>query len=214
MPTVPNFNGIDGLTGAQVLRSASEALRKAPSVHLAGTVNKSQIDLRIDSSGNCEGRITEGGTNVDLVKQGEKVWLKPDHAFWVQSVGTQAAQVEALVGNRYIVTDSSNAEFGSLAATCDIAAVADSMTEDSGGVTVSKGAQREVRGLPALELVRTDPREGRSQFYVARTGEPYPLEIHGMDEGDPAGVVLSEYGKPFTLHVPPAAETLDAAQLG
>ncbi|WP_324788347.1 hypothetical protein [Streptomyces sp. H51] len=211
--SAPQFNGIDNLSASEVVDAASDALRTAPSVHIAGTVSKSQLDLRMDSAGNCQGRITEDGTNVDLIKQGSKVWLKPDHAFWVQAAGDQATQTEALVGDRYIVTDSSDPEFSSLADACDIAGYADSMTEDNGNSTVNKGVQKDVRGVPALELVRNDPQEGRSQLYIARTGKPYPLEIHGSDQGSAAGVVLDEYGKPLSLDVPSASESLDAAQL-
>ncbi|MFI0544925.1 hypothetical protein ACH3VS_39465 [Streptomyces sp. WSLK1-3] len=67
--------------------------------------------------------------------------------------------------------------------------------------------------MSALEVIKDHPQDGRSQLYVARTGKPYPLEIHGSDEGNPAAITLSEYGKKVILRVPTAAESLDAARL-
>ncbi|MFI0544924.1 hypothetical protein ACH3VS_39460 [Streptomyces sp. WSLK1-3] len=138
----PHLNGIDDLPASEVVDAASDELRGASSVHISGTLNKSQMDLRMDSSGNCRGRVTQDGTNVDVVKQGDRLWLKPDHAFWVQAAGDQATRMEALVGDRYIATDSSNPEFVSFAAFCDIPGVADSLTDGSPDDTLSKGGTR------------------------------------------------------------------------
>ncbi|MGW7201322.1 hypothetical protein [Streptomyces chryseus] len=210
----PTLNGIDGLPPAEIVDKSAEALRRAPSVRISGTMKKSELDLKMDNEGNCDGNVTQEGTHIKIVKRGAKVWLKPDHAFWVQTLGEEAESTEELLGGRYLLTSIKDPKFGSLASICDISGFADSMDDDEAGETVAKGDRKEVRGTSALELIKTQAGKGPSRLYVARTGQPYPLEIHGEDQGSPAAVTLAEYGAQFTFTTPGPTEAMDVEKLG
>ena len=120
----------DDLTARQLADRAKDNLLDAESVHLrltdrgsSATTSRTQptsMDLSLDQDGNCVGsmRMGSGGGSVEIVKQGDEVWMKPDRTFWKAQVpGSQGEEVAELFENRYIHGSTNDAMLKGLADT-------------------------------------------------------------------------------------------------
>lgn len=206
-------NGVAALTGKEISDKAQAALLHAPSVHVAGGMadgaNTIRIDMRITSSGDCRGNYDLGPTQgkVEIIKIGEKVWMKPDETFWKTQTGSDkegAAAAELLKG-RYLAGTTADKGMKDSTAFCDLAALASDDNDSSS--TYTKGGRSTVGTVPVIEVTAKESSD-TSVISVATTGEPYPMKIvaQGKDGGE---LNFDEYGKPVSTEEPPADQTID-----
>ncbi|MEI5102080.1 hypothetical protein RB200_30650 [Streptomyces sp. PmtG] len=181
---------------------AKRALLGAESVHVkledkspdAEKDDPATMDLTLDRDGNCAGTLTfarEGGT-ADLVKRGDKVWLKPDEAFWRNQVpqGQGAAAAELFKG-RYLHGTTNDAMLKDLAEVCDLKELQRNVNEDADDSddvkNLKKGDETTVAGTKVIPLTGTEDGTDKT-LYVASEGTPVPDprdgegQRHGPDD--------------------------------
>ena len=203
---------LSGKSGSQVASEAISDLKSAPSFTMKGTIIQSGstlgVNLAYKAGEGCQGTVTQAGKgSFYLVVIGSTAWLKPDDAFWRSYAGSNASQVIALLGGRYLKGTTSNSNTAQFAQLCNSKSLVNSMTLPT---NVSKGKVTMLNGQQVLPL--TDTSKG-STMYVTDTSKPEIVQIIGTKPGS-AGKVTFVVGAPVTLTAPPASETVNGSSFG
>ncbi|KDN86778.1 hypothetical protein KCH_14080 [Kitasatospora cheerisanensis KCTC 2395] len=202
-------NGVAALPAAEILQRAVQALRDARSVRETGTVGGNgmtiTVDLRLDGAGSCAGTLRQAGVGgFQVVKAGQELWVKPDHAFWENNGDPALAE---LVGDRYLKTTSDNPQFAEVVDLCDLGALANRL--GSGGSDLAKGAATTVQGHRTIPVTGHSD-TGSGTLYVAADGPAVPLRM----ERDTGGRVdLGDFGTPVPSATPGPDQSVDLDQL-
>ena len=209
-PSTPAGNGVDALTGPEILAKAKAALTSAKSFHVAGAMTdkgeKMSLDFRVAGK-EVYGTMNMEGAKVQLLSVDGQQFMKPDKAFWTLTAGKkEGAAAAEVIGDRWVKVDKKDASFASLFTLTDVSKLLDA----DGKVT--KGDAKDVNGTPAIGLHDGPKDEGT--LYVATVGEPYPLQLAGPTPADGA-LNFSEFGETFPqIKKPAAADVFDMAKLG
>ncbi|MFJ3665470.1 hypothetical protein ACIPSE_03340 [Streptomyces sp. NPDC090106] len=218
--------GDDDLSARQLADEAKRNLLDADSVHLeltddstgasASTTQPASMDLTLDRDGNCVGSMEMGadGGSVEIVKQGDEVWMKPDTAFWKAQVpGAQGDAVAELFKNRYIHGSTDDAMLKGMADTCDLTAFQrEAAGDDSGKAALTKGAETTVDGTKVVPL--TGEEDGKKAVLYITSDSPHRL-VKATQQGDGTDLTLafSRYDEPVPTATPSADETVDVSKL-
>ncbi|WP_037824278.1 lipoprotein [Streptomyces sp. NRRL B-1347] len=232
VPACSSDNGNDDkkdktsdLSAQEISDKAKKELLDATSVHItleekgtdADKDDPAAMDLTLDRDGNCTGKLTfaAGGGTADLVKRGDKVWMKPDSAFWRNQVpGGDGAAAAELFKNRYIHGSTSDPLLKGLSEVCDLKKLQDSVDEDSDDDTdkLKKGDATTVDGTKVVPL--TSAEDGKEKtLYVASEGKPYLIRATEKGDGEDKTTTLSDYGQPVPTETPSAADSVDIGKL-
>ena len=200
------------LSGQEIADAAEEDMLALESMQYAGSLTSDgteiTLDIQSDVDGNCAGSIQIAGGSVEVLATGGESWFRADAAFWNATVPDQAAQIIALVGDKFVL-DSSD-EFGQF---CDLDQFRDSLFDESSGETTytNLGAD-EIDGQAVVEVESKD-QEGTSIGYVLVEGEHYLVRIESDDEENSGEVAFSAFDEDFTVEAPAADEVIDLNDL-
>ncbi|GGR71472.1 hypothetical protein GCM10010252_07300 [Streptomyces aureoverticillatus] len=221
-------DGTADLSAQEISDKAKQELLDAKSVHLTLSdkgkgVDKDDpaaMDLALDRDGNCAGTLKFGGTggSAELVKQGDKVWMKPDEAFWKNQVpGGQGAAAAELFKGRYIHGSTNDDMLKGLAEVCDLKELQKDVSDDSdgGGDTkdLKKGKVTTVDDTRVVPLTGKDDDGNDTTLYVAAEGKPYLIRATEKGTGTDKTTTLTDYDKPVPTKTPSAKESVDVAKL-
>ncbi|MEV4702409.1 hypothetical protein [Actinoplanes sp. NPDC049316] len=199
--------GIAVLSADEIMQQARATLTAAKSFRVKGNVRQGGQQTRIDVKVSRTGFISSmsiGKAEVKLISVDGKKYLRANEQFWI--VATDARQGKALargIGDRWVAGADTDQSFANLFAIGS----ADRLFKPEGAL--SKGEEKQIGGVPAIAL--KDAGDPGTTFYVATTGEPYPLQMTGTD-----GSVMkfSDFGASFTdLEAPTAGKVVDLGQL-
>ncbi|MER5781154.1 hypothetical protein ABT104_05415 [Streptomyces mobaraensis] len=202
-------NGVEKLSGKEISDKAKTELKNAGSLRFKATGSKNgeqmNIDLAMDKQGNCAGTIaTPTSGSAEVIKLGDKVWLKADEKMWTSKANPQAAE---LLKGRYVSGPTSDPKLSGMTKACNLAAMQAQMgQDDSGTETIAKGPLTMVDGQPTVPISAKG-----TTISVATTGRPYPLKIE--DTKDKSIVTLTDWNKPVPAKAPPADQTIDITKL-
>ncbi|CAL9537469.1 hypothetical protein SUDANB96_04188 [Streptomyces sp. enrichment culture] len=174
------------------------------------------MDLALDRDGNCSGsmRMARGGGSVEIVKQAEEVWMKPDTAFWKAQVpGGQGDAVAELFKNRWIHGSTRDAMLKGMADTCDLTKFQDDVGAGGDGATgVKRGDRTERDGTEVYPLTGKDDGKNVTMYVTADT--PHRIvEITQRGAGTDMTVAFEDYGEPVPSKTPPPEESVDVDKL-
>jgi hypothetical protein len=188
-------NGIDTLAPAEAMQRVRTAFLEAPTIRMHGAIGDGlSLDYRTTANGDAQGSLRLDGMRMDFIVIGTDVWLSGDRAFWAEKVRRKKAP--AVLTGKYMRTTLSSKAADDLRFFAARAEFTSMLPTD-----VLPVGQERVNGAAAYRF--RDPDDG-TEFLVALTGKPYPLEMSLDDPKDPA-MVRFVYDKPVTLE-PPAAE--------
>jgi hypothetical protein len=199
--------GVATLSADEILQRAKEALTKAKSYRAKGTFeqngDKVGFDLKV-SGADFITSMSFGEAKVELLAVGGAKYMRPNEQFWVMTAGAkQGKNIAKVFGKRWVAgadTDQSFAEMFTMGS-------ADELLKPTGAL--SKGEEKSIGGVAAIGL--KDAGDPDSVFYVATTGEPYPLQMTG--KGDNL-LVFSDFGAAVDgLEAPAASEVVDLGKL-
>ncbi|WP_306207191.1 hypothetical protein [Actinoplanes sp. RD1] len=206
----PADNGVAELGADAILAKAKTALRAAGSYRLKGDIVQDGQPMKLDfkvAGKDLAGEMSFDRATVELLAVGGKQYMRADQAFWTMTTGDakQGKAMAQLIGDRWVLVPEDEKDMAELFAPANV----DELLEPDGKVT--KGAEKEVAGTPAIGLVTGG--SDRGTMYVATVGEPYPLRIEAEKASDGA-MTFSDFGEPFAgMETPPAEEVLDLADL-
>jgi hypothetical protein len=203
-----------GLTVAQLETKVIADAKAASSVTLKGTSTQSgdtaTFNIATKPGQGCTGTLDLGSKgSVKITEIGSTVYMNPDNKYWEAVSGTEAQQVIALVGGRYIKVSATDKDMESLADLCDVS----QMFETNGKKdTVTKGKVTTRNGIRVLAL--NDLTDG-STGYVTDTSDPRLIAIAApKDSKGGAQNATVTYDAPVTLTAPPASQVIDGSKLG
>lgn len=216
-------NELANLTAQQISDKAKNALLGASSLRMKmqqGTAaDAMQMDMALDNKGNCQGTIGVGqGASSEVIKSGDKVWMKPNERFWSQPEiggGKDGAAAAELFKGRYIYGTTNDDMLKDNADMCDLAAMQATIKSSSSSKDkLTKGEPTKLGSQLVVPLSGPGDAPGEKEtMYIAATGTPYPLKIVTEGGSGSGTVELSDYGKPVTPTPPPASETIDVAKI-
>jgi hypothetical protein len=180
-------------------------------MHFTGDVTSSgkkiHVDLRTSTAGQCQGSFTIGKGTAQILASGGNAWMKPDHAFWEQQAPAQAAQVEQLVGDKWVSIPLSSG----LSEVCDLDNLLTKLTPSS-----DKGAQdtkvigtTQVGGTDAVQVQGASEQGDTVSAWVAITDPHYVLELEVVDGSSPGTLTFSEFDTPLDITTPAPGQVAD-----
>ena len=192
-------------TGPQVATAAADALEKAGSAHVTGTVGSGaeaqSVDLQLQGE-DVSGTINLGGQEVQLLSVGGVTYFQAGADFWTGS-GAPAEAAAQLAGKWVIVPEEQAAEIGELT----LGGLADELRAPTDGAIQDPVTTEQLDGDDVLVLTQT----GGGKLYVAADDPQYPVKIV-TGGADSETTTLSGFGEKQTLTAP--ADALDLSQFG
>ncbi|MFF4951602.1 hypothetical protein ACWC2K_08735 [Streptomyces chattanoogensis] len=212
-----------GKSAQQISDTALHELAAAKSlrVRTLSTADPGKLDISLDEAGNCTGTISKGSYGrVDLVKRGNKVWMKPDAAFWkTQLPGKDGSDAARKYAGRYLHGTTGDPILQNLSAACDLNAFQQSATGPTGPPPSGHPTPRLTKGKPTVQegtrvLPVVKKIDGVTQtLYVAIDGKHYPRKLTAEADHETGTVLLSNYDKPVPSKTPPPGKTVDVSVL-
>jgi hypothetical protein len=197
-------NGESGKTAQQVLTDARNAAESASAVHVAGSISSNgsaiTLDIHVTNGKGGKGELAEQGLSFQLVRVGDKVYVKGSDAFYKQVAGAAAA---ALLHDKWLQGSATTGQFAALAELTDIAKLFDAALGSPGklendGETTYKGQK----------VVAIKDASKKGTLYVAATGTPYPVAIVGSGSAHAGAVTFGNWNESVSVSAPKGAVDL------
>ncbi|MFJ8657671.1 hypothetical protein [Streptomyces sp. NPDC093795] len=213
-----------GLTADAIADKAVETTKAATAFRMksAGTTDGEEmtIDFSVDAKGSCKGTMQAAkGGKAEVVGTGGVSYMKGDDAFWRSTGGEDGASAEesgamsALLKGRWLKMPAGSGE-DDPAAFCDLKTIVKDMDEETPRKGMTRGADADVDGKPAVVLTKKGEKGETTTMYVAKdSAKPYVLRVVETGGKEPGTVTLSDYDKPVTATPPPADQVVDMEQL-
>ncbi|MGW0881785.1 hypothetical protein [Streptomyces sp. NPDC002671] len=213
-----------GPSARDLEKEARANLVRADSVHLSLRDNSANVrgnrteptvvDLTLNRQGNCVGKVTMsgGGGSVELIKQGDQVWMKPDTAFYkAQLPGGQGGAVANLFRDRYIHGSTHDPLLRNMADSCDLTNFQKEVAGHRLG-SPTKGSETTVNGTKAIAVSGTSM--GKNVvMYVSSTTPHRLVEATRKGGGTDQTLTLDKYNAPVPSATPSARESVDISKL-
>jgi hypothetical protein len=206
----PKSNGEASKAPAQVLADAKQAAAGASAVHASGSIVSSgtplTLDLTIARGKGGKGSLTENGLRFDLVRTGDKVYIRGSDAFYKKFAGAAAAQ---LLHGKWLAGPATTGQFASLGSLTDIDALMGQVTSTSSHGKLVNDGETTYKGQKVVAI--RDTSDG-GKLYVAATGPAYPVAIVGGKQSELGSVTFDSWNESVSLA--PPKDAIDVSQLG
>jgi len=198
-----------------ILAATATDMQALTSVRMAGQIQASGqevgFDLELTTDGDCQGTFELGDGSAQIIASGGHSWMKPDHAFWSQQAGGQAAKIEKLVGDKWVAIPAGSG----LTSVCDLDSFLDKVKDRGPGKTSSSTVigTDTVDGHDAVQVRDTGTGGDTTDGWVA-TDEPHyllELEVAGTGGGT---VRFSDFDADVTIEPPAASDVADLSSAG
>jgi hypothetical protein len=191
-------------SGQDILTAAASDMHSLKTVHfvgdIAGSSKKIHVDLRTATAGECQGSFTIGQGTAQIVASSGKAWMKPDHAFWEATAPGQAAQVEKIVGDKWVSIPLSSG----LSKVCDLDNLLQKLTpptaQESAASKVIGTSQ--VGGADAVQVQGKSKQGDTVDAWVATDDPHYVLKLTVADGTSPGSITFSEFDDPLDVATP------------
>jgi hypothetical protein len=158
----------------EIVADAVKTAQAASSVHMTGSIpgpsGSLSVDLSVAKPSNAAGEITLEGSNVQIVRQGNTVYVNGDRGFWTKLLGAAAAKRFA---GHWLKASATQQSFAGFARLTDINQFFKGAVQSHGAL--AKKGTTTYKGQPVIAIVDTG--QGGGTFYVAAKGKPYPVAI-------------------------------------
>jgi hypothetical protein len=173
-------NGEATKTANQVVADAKAAAVSAKAVHVAGAITDAgqalTLDITIVKGEGGQGTMSESGLKFDIIRVGNKAYIKGSRAFLRKFAGAAGAQ---LLRGKWLQGSATTGDLAALAPLTDITQLFNGALGSHG--KLENAGETEFKGQKVVAI--KDTTEGGT-LYVASTGTPYPVAIvGGKDQG-------------------------------
>jgi hypothetical protein len=200
-------NGVASKSAADIFVAAQAAATGASAVHMSGTIMSGgapiTLDLHIVSAKGGTGHMTEKGAGFDVVRIGNKVYIRGSEAFFRGIAGAAAAQ---LLKGKWLVGSATTGELSAFTSLTDLRKFFVGALGSHG--TLTKGRETTVNGQKVIAV--TDTSKGGT-IYVATTGKPYPIELDSPGNGKQGKITFDGWNRTVTITAPKGA--IDVSKL-
>ncbi|MEU9297835.1 hypothetical protein [Streptomyces sp. NPDC048266] len=213
-----------GLTADAIVDKAVATTKTATAFRMNGAGKtdgeEMTVDFSVDDKGTCKGsmQVAKGG-KAEIIGTGDVSYMKGDDAFWRSTGGEEGASADesgsmsALLKGRWLKMPAEAGE-DDPAAFCDLKAIVKDMDEETPRKGMTRGADADVDGRPAVTLTKKGEKGETTTFYVAKdSAKPYVLRVVETGGKEPGTLTLSDFDEPVTAAAPPADQVVDMEQL-
>ncbi|MCM3885797.1 hypothetical protein [Frankia sp. R82] len=198
-------NGLEGLPAAEVGSRAVTALRTAPGVHLAGTVDDPSGDAPADydlvmSPTTTQGTVEEYGQQTQLVKIKADTYVRRARSYYTATGDADAADLLADRWVRLAAADAAKYSYFTL----------DRFSDSLRSYLVGLAGKVEQEKVDDERAVRVRSSDGTT-FEVANTGPAYPLRIT-LTANSTTRLRLSDFRAPSAATAP--SSPIDLSSIG
>jgi len=194
-------NGVASKTPTQILAAAEAAAAQASAVHISGSIVSNgtplTLDLSLVAGKGGTGHMSTNGVGFDIVRVGDKAYIRGSEAFWKKFGNAAAAK---LFKDKWLVGSATTGQFKALTPLTDLQGFFKGALGSHG--TLKKGAETTVDGQKVIAL--TDTAKGGT-LYIATTGKPYPIELVSPGNGKQGTVTFDQWNKTVTITAPKGA---------
>jgi len=203
-----NDNGVAAKSPSDILSAAKTAATGAAAVHISGKIDTGgkpvTVDLTLVRGMGGTGHMSESGLGFDIVRVGDKVYIRGSEAFYKAFAGPAAA---ALLKGKWLEGSAKTGQLSSLTALTDLTSFFNGTLGSHG--TLAKGSQSTVGSQKVIAL--KDTKSGGTLF-IATTGKPYPIELESPNGGKQGSVSFDNWDKTVAIVAPKGA--IDISTLG
>lgn len=199
-----------------IAKAAASDMKDLKSLRMQGDLTTSGqkigVDMLITTSGDCQGTITVSGGSAQIVSSGGQAYMKPDKSFWESQAPGQAAQIEAVVGDKWVVIPNGNG----LDAACDLSKLLDGIDKPDAIASdaPSSATADSVDGQDAVKLSGKDDSGNPLTAWVASDDPHYILKMEVSQGDEPGTITFSDFNKSVTVDAPSSDEVIDLSKLG
>lgn len=199
-------NGEAGKPAEQVVTDAKNAAVAAKGVHVAGSITDAgqslTLDLTLVKDAGGTGSMSESGLKFDIIRVGDKAYIRGSDAFLKKFAGSAAAQ---LLHGKWLVGSATTGQLAALAPLTDIVKLFNGALGSHG--TLKNRGETTYKGQKVVGI--KDVSDGGT-LYVSATGTPYPIAIvGGKDKGS---ITFDKWNDTVSITAPKGA--IDMAKLG
>lgn len=205
-------NGVAKLPPKKIESRTRTAAESARSVRMSGTVvskgKKFRLDMRLKQDGGV-GEVTNAGSTFELLRVGEKLFLKADEAFYrdredgAASGGGADADAARKLEGKYLKVPTDDPAYQQLRSFTDMDVLLDGFFVLDGKLATD--GRGRVNGVETVVLTAAGGKGGSVE--VALKGAPFPLRYQRAGRG--GTIELSDYNKDFTLKAPDGKQVVD-----
>ncbi|WP_151083756.1 hypothetical protein [Nocardioides cynanchi] len=195
-------------SGPQIMSAATTDMGAVTSLHFSGDVTSGgkqiHVDLGSSTAGQCQGSFTIGRGTAQILASDGKAWMKPDHAFWEQQGAAQAAQIEKIVGDKWVSIPLSSG----LSKVCDLDNLLSKLTPGNDTQTRSSTVvgTSEVGGTAAVQVRGKSKQGDIVSAWVATSSPHHVLKLAVTDGTSPGTLVFSDFDTPLAITTPAPSE--------
>jgi hypothetical protein len=200
-----------------IAKAAAADMKDLKSLRMQGDLTTSGqkigVDMQITTSGDCQGTITVTGGTAQIVSSGGQAYMKPDKSFWESQAPGQAAQIEAVVGDKWVVIPSGSG----LDSACDLSKMLDGIGSSASGNpsdAPTAATSDSVDGQDAVKLSGEDNSGKPVVAWVATDDPHYILKLQVSQGSEPGVITFSDFDKTVTVQAPPSEQVIDLSKLG
>ncbi|MFI4971284.1 MAG: hypothetical protein ACHP7H_01280 [Hyphomicrobiales bacterium] len=191
-------NGIASKTPTEILAASKAAADSATSVHVAGKSSQGPLSLTLNldlASNGGRGQISGLGLAYEVIRVGDTLYAKGNHAFYTRLSATTGLHLPQGV---WLKAPASGGKLAQLASFTNLSRELGRLLSSTGPVT--KGATTTVNGQKAIEL-KESAKLFSGSLFIATTGKPYPVELlkRGRESGQ---TTFSGWNAPVSLTAP------------
>jgi hypothetical protein len=199
-------NGMAGKPADEVVKAAQDAAIAATSVHIEGNVVDNgaplELDLVLVKDTGGKGTLAERGVSFELVRVGNKAYIKGSDAFLKEFAGEGSV---ALLHDKWLMGPADSGRLGPLTTLTDSEKLFKGALSEHGKLA-NKG-ETEYKGQ---KVVRLDDTTEGGTLYVAAEGDPLPVAlVGGAEQGN---LTFDEWNADAEVTAPKGA--VDITKLG
>ncbi len=194
-------NGVASKSATDIVAAAKTAATGASAVHISGKIVSGgtpiALDLTLVRGKGGTGHMSENGVGFDIVRVGDKVYIRGSEAFYKAFAGPTAA---ALLKGKWLEGSATTGQLASLSTLTDMQQFFSGALDSHGALT--KGAESTVNSQKVIAI--KDNAKGGTLF-IATTGKPYPTELQSPADGKDGTVNFDGWDKTVTIVAPKGA---------
>lgn len=198
-----------------IAKAAAADMKDLKSLRMKGDLTASGqkigVDMQVTTSGDCQGTVTVADGSARFVSSGGQAYMKPDKSFWESQAPGQAAQIEAVVGDKWVVIPSASG----LDAACDLSQLLDGVdkpsSDPSNDTTTSSDS---VDGQDAVKLTSKDSNGKPVTAWIATDDPHYILKLQVTQGTEPGTLTFTDFDESVDVQAPPSDQVIDLRKLG
>ena len=192
-----------------IAKASATDMKDLDSLHMAGFVTtdgqKLGVDMSITTSGDCQGSFKAGEGTAQILSADGKSYMKPDKAFWEAQAPAQAPQIEALVGDKWVVIPSNTG----LNELCDLDGLLKSFNDNNPTNKPTAAAAESLDGQDAVKLSGKDSDGTAVTAWVASDSPHYVLKMEQTEGSTPMSITFSKFNDTVSITAPPSDQVVD-----